>query len=118
MKNGVFLLIFAAAAAANPIYTVADLGGLGGPATGYAINNSGTVAGWAQSPSGGQQAFVSTPSGMQALSSGRYESTPTGSMTQARWWGQRTTRAGRRTEPFGAHRAPRIWERILRDGDQ
>ncbi len=74
MKNVVFLLIFAAVAAANPIYTVADLGGLGGPATGYAINNSGTVAGWAQSPSGGQQAFVSTSSGLQALSSGPYES--------------------------------------------
>ena len=74
MKTVGFLLIVAAAAAANPIYTVADLGGLDGSATGYAINNSGTVAGWAQNPSGGQQAFVSTPTGLQALSSGPYES--------------------------------------------
>jgi probable HAF family extracellular repeat protein len=74
VKNAVFLLIFAAAAAANPIYTVADLGGIDGSATGYAINNSGTVAGWAQNPSGGEQAFVSTPAGLQALSSGPYES--------------------------------------------
>ncbi len=74
MKNVAFLLIFAAAAAANPIYTVADLGGIDGSATGYAINSSGTVAGWAQNPSGGQQAFVSIPTGLQALSSGPYES--------------------------------------------
>ncbi len=74
MKNAVFLLIFAAAAAANPIYTVADLGGLGGSASGFAINSSGTVAGWAQSPSGGQEAFVSTPSGLLALSAGPSES--------------------------------------------
>ncbi len=74
MKNVVFLLISAAAAAANPIYTVADLGVIDGSATGYAINNSGTVAGWAQNPSGGQQAFVSTANGLRALSSGPYES--------------------------------------------
>ncbi len=74
MKTGGLLLIFAAAAAANPIYIVAGLGGIPGPATGYAINSSGTVAGWAQNPSGGQQAFVSTPNGMQSLSSGSYES--------------------------------------------
>ncbi len=74
MKNVCFLLIFAAAATANPIYIVANLGGLGGSSTGYAINSSGTVAGWAQSPSGGQEAFVSTPTGLQALSSGLYES--------------------------------------------
>ena len=74
MKNVVFLLIFAAAAAANPIYTVAGLGGIAGPATGYAINNSGTVAGWVQNPSGGQQGFVSTATGMQALSPGPFES--------------------------------------------
>jgi probable HAF family extracellular repeat protein len=74
VKNAVFSLIFAAAAAANPIYTVADLGGIDGSATGYAINSSGTVAGWAQNPSGGQQAFVSTPAGLLALSPGPYES--------------------------------------------
>ncbi len=70
MKNVAFLLIFAAAAAANPIYTVADLGGFGGPATGYAVSGSGAVAGWAQNGSGVQQAFVSTANGPQALSSG------------------------------------------------
>ena len=74
MKTVGFLLIVAAAAAANPIYTVADLGGLDGSATGYAINSSGVVAGWGQNPSGGQQAFVSTANGLQALSSGSYES--------------------------------------------
>jgi probable HAF family extracellular repeat protein len=74
VKNAVFLLIFAAVAAANPIYTVADLGGLGGAATGFAINNSGTVAGWADSSSGGEEAFVSTPGGLTALSSSPYES--------------------------------------------
>lgn len=69
MKTAVLLLIFAAAATANPIYTAADLGGLGGgPATGYAVNNSGNVAGWAQNSLGGQQAFVSGPNGLQALS--------------------------------------------------
>jgi probable HAF family extracellular repeat protein len=74
LKNVVFLLIFAAAAAANPIYTVAGLGGIAGPSTGYAINSSGTVAGWAQNPSGGQEGFVSTPTGMQVLSPGPFES--------------------------------------------
>ena len=74
MKSVVFLLIFGAAAAANPIYTVANLGVIDGSATGYAINSSGTVAGWAQNPSGGQQAFVSTPNGLKALSGGPTES--------------------------------------------
>jgi probable HAF family extracellular repeat protein len=74
LKTIGFLLIFATSAAANPIYTVADLGGLGGPATGYAVNSSGTVAGWSQNPSGTQQAFVSTPNGLKALSSGSSDS--------------------------------------------
>lgn len=75
LKTSVAFLIFAAAAAANPIYTVAGLAGIPGSATGYAINSSGNVAGWVQNPSGGQQAFVSTSSGgMTALSSGPYES--------------------------------------------
>jgi len=70
VKSTCFLLIFAAVAAANPIYTVADLGGLGaGPASGYALNSSGTVAGWALNGAGYQQAFVSTPNGLSALSS-------------------------------------------------
>jgi probable HAF family extracellular repeat protein len=68
LKTVGFLLVFAAVAAANPIYVVAGLGGLGGPASGYAINSSGTVVGWAQNPSGNQQAFVSTSNGLKALS--------------------------------------------------
>jgi len=68
LKTIGFLLIFAAAAAANPIYIVTGLGGLGGPASGYAINSSGIVAGWAQNPWGNQQAFVSTSNGLKALS--------------------------------------------------
>lgn len=75
MKTIGFLLMIAAAAAASPIYTVAGLGGLGGSSsTGYAINNSGTVAGWGQTASGGQQAFVSTPNGLRPLPSGNSES--------------------------------------------
>lgn len=75
MKTIGFFLIFAAVAAANPIYTAASLGGLGGgPATGYAVNNAGTVAGWAQNASGNQQAFVSTPNGLKALSAASSES--------------------------------------------
>lgn len=68
MKTFGFLLLFAATALANPIYTIASLGGLGGStATGYAVNSSGQVAGWGQAASGGQQAFVSAGTGMQAL---------------------------------------------------
>lgn len=71
MKILGFLLVFAAAGIANPIYTIANLGGLGGSsATGYAINDSGTVAGWGQSVSGGQQAFISAGGGLQGLSLG------------------------------------------------
>jgi probable HAF family extracellular repeat protein len=62
------VLIFAATAFGNPIYTIASLGGLGGSsATGYAINNSGIVTGWGQGASGGQHAFVSTADGLKAL---------------------------------------------------
>ncbi|MGH3427185.1 MAG: hypothetical protein ACRD3Q_08725, partial [Terriglobales bacterium] len=74
---GAFLilaLISTAAAAANPIYTVAGLAGIPGPATGYAINNSGNVAGWVQNPWGGQQAFVTTSGGMKTLSASPFES--------------------------------------------
>ncbi len=62
LKTMGFLFVFAAVAAASPIYVVAS------PATGYAINSSGTVVGWAQNPSGNQQAFVSTSNGVKALS--------------------------------------------------
>jgi probable HAF family extracellular repeat protein len=75
VKQIVFLLIFASFAAADPIYTAANLGGLaGGPSIGYAIDASGTVAGSAQNASGSQQAFVSTPNGLKALSPNSSES--------------------------------------------
>ena len=68
MKTFSVLLLFAATAFCDPIYTIANLGGLGGStATGYAVNDSGTVVGWGQAASGGQQAFVSTSSGVKAL---------------------------------------------------
>jgi probable HAF family extracellular repeat protein len=65
-------LIFAAGAAADPIYTVAGLGT--GTSTGYALNSSGTVAGSMQNASGINQAFVSTPGGIQVLYSNGDES--------------------------------------------
>jgi probable HAF family extracellular repeat protein len=61
-------VIFAAAALGNPIYTIASLGGIGGSsATGYAVNNSGVVAGFGQAASGGQQAFLSSGGALKAL---------------------------------------------------
>ncbi len=42
----------------NPVYSVIDVGTLGGSsATGYAISSSGAVAGYAQTPAGYQNAF-------------------------------------------------------------
>jgi probable HAF family extracellular repeat protein len=62
------LLLFAATALCDPIYTITSLGELGGSSsTGYAVNNSGTVAGWGLNSSGGVQAFVSTPGGASGL---------------------------------------------------
>lgn len=72
MKPIGILLICAAIAAADPIYTVAGLGT--GVSTGYAINSSGTVAGSMENASGINQAFVSTPAGPDALSSSGAES--------------------------------------------
>jgi probable HAF family extracellular repeat protein len=69
VKRLVFLLLFAAAAFGNPIYTIASVGGPGlmSSTTGYAVNNSGTVAGWGLASTGSQQAFVSTAGGLQSL---------------------------------------------------
>jgi probable HAF family extracellular repeat protein len=68
VKTLCFLLLFAVAAFCDPVYTITSLGGLGGSgSTGYAINNSGTVAGWGQNSSGVTQAFVSTPGGLTGL---------------------------------------------------
>lgn len=66
------LLIFSTLAAADPIYTVAGLGG--STSTGFAVNTSGVVAGTAQDPFGSQQAFVSTPNSVRILSPNASES--------------------------------------------
>lgn len=65
MKRLAFLLLLAATAFGNPIYTIAGVGG--SFTTGYALNNAGTVAGWGQASSGGQQAFVSGTGGFESL---------------------------------------------------
>jgi probable HAF family extracellular repeat protein len=68
MKTLGSLLLLAATAFGDPIYTITSLGELGGStSTGYAVNNSGTVAGWALNSSGGQQAFVSTTGGLTGV---------------------------------------------------
>lgn len=72
MRTIGMLVIFAAMAAADPIYTVAGLGS--GPSTGYAVNSSGTVAGAMENAWGINQAFVSAPTGPQALNSNGNES--------------------------------------------
>jgi probable HAF family extracellular repeat protein len=63
------LLLFAASAFGNPIFSITSLGELSGgsTSTGYAINNSGIVAGWGQNSSGGTQAAVSTTGGLTGL---------------------------------------------------
>jgi len=54
---------------AGTIYSVTELGSLGGSsAFGYKINNSGKVAGWAQTGAGDQHAFVASGAGIQDLS--------------------------------------------------
>jgi probable HAF family extracellular repeat protein len=73
VKTLCFLVLVAAAAFGDPIYTIASLGGLGGAtasspsSTGYAINNSGSVAGWGQNSSGVAQAFASNTGGLTGL---------------------------------------------------
>src|SRR5258708_4209127 len=69
MKTIILLAAFTSALSAGTIYTVTDLGSLGGSsAVGFKINNSGTVAGWAQTASGDQHAFVANGAGLQDLS--------------------------------------------------
>jgi probable HAF family extracellular repeat protein len=74
VKTIVLSLCCAVAATASPIYTVAYLGGFGSAPTGYAINDTGAVAGWAMNGSGNQQAFVSTPNGLKPLGSASSDS--------------------------------------------
>ena len=63
------LLAVAALLPAGTIYSVTDLGGLGGSSSmGFAINSSGSVAGWSQTPSGDQHAFLFSNGSLQDLS--------------------------------------------------
>jgi len=58
------LFTFAALAAGNTIYSITNLGGLGGSSsTAYAINGAGTVVGWAATATGADQAFSSVNGG-------------------------------------------------------
>ena len=69
MKTIILLAAFTSALSAGTIYTVTDLGSLGGSsAVGFKINNSGAVTGWAQTASGDQHAFVANGAGLQDLS--------------------------------------------------
>ncbi|HLK20209.1 MAG TPA: PEP-CTERM sorting domain-containing protein [Bryobacteraceae bacterium] len=59
MRAVMLLLPFAGLLQADINYSVADLGSLGGPSTvAFAINNSGTAVGWADSPSSDPSAFA------------------------------------------------------------
>jgi probable HAF family extracellular repeat protein len=64
------LLISAALGSANTIYSITNLGGMGGSeSNAFAINAGGTAVGWAETPTGSYQAFVSNNGGaLQNLS--------------------------------------------------
>jgi probable HAF family extracellular repeat protein len=69
MKAIILLATFTSVLSAGTIYSITGLGSLGGSsAVGYKINNSGTVAGWAQTASGDQHSFVANGGGIQDLS--------------------------------------------------
>ncbi len=60
MRAIIILWTFATLLPAGGLYSVTDLGGLGGStAVAFGINNSGGVAGWAQTSSGDQHAALS-----------------------------------------------------------
>jgi probable HAF family extracellular repeat protein len=62
------LLLFPVLIPAGSIFSVVDLGSVGGSSSiAYKINDSGTAVGWAQTSAGVQDAFVSTGSGLQVL---------------------------------------------------
>ena len=64
MRLPVLLVISAGLTFCSTIYSVTDLGSLGGAsATGYELNDAGAVVGWAETVTGNQQAFVSVPGG-------------------------------------------------------
>ncbi|HYL76601.1 MAG TPA: PEP-CTERM sorting domain-containing protein [Bryobacteraceae bacterium] len=63
-KTILLLLIVAMALSAGPIYTVTDLGGLGGSsAVGFKINESGATVGWATTAIDDQHAFLALGGG-------------------------------------------------------
>jgi probable HAF family extracellular repeat protein len=63
-----FAAALAAIASAAPIYSVADLGTLGGSqASAYRINQSGHAAGWSHTTAGDIQAFVHGTAGISPL---------------------------------------------------
>jgi probable HAF family extracellular repeat protein len=69
MKAIILLAALTSVLSAGTIYSITGLGSLGGSsAVGYKINNSGTVAGWAQTASGDQHGFLANGAGIQDLS--------------------------------------------------
>jgi probable HAF family extracellular repeat protein len=77
MKNILALLTFPLLLSASTLYSVTDLGSLGGPASqAYRINNGGQVTGWAQTSDLGTHAFLSGNNGIQMLAA------PAGSVTE------------------------------------
>jgi len=71
------MLLCAAAAFGDPIYTIVQLNG--SPSTGYAINSVGAVAGWVEASSGAQQAF--------SWNGGNFQTLPLGSGTESYAYG-------------------------------
>lgn len=68
MRAILFLLAVAAASPASTLYSVTDLGSLGGgSAVAFSLNGSGTIVGWAQTVSGIQSAVLSTGGLFQVL---------------------------------------------------
>lgn len=60
-RRSVVVLLFSASMSANTIYSVVDLGTLGGNSSvAYGINQTGEAAGWLQNPGGQAQAFASS----------------------------------------------------------
>ena len=76
MKPIGLLFLVTALVSADPVYNVVSLGDLGGSSSqALAINNSGTVAGWANTAAGAQQAFTSSGGAWQNLSTPGAEDT-------------------------------------------
>jgi len=70
MRILALLAIFTAIANGATIYSVVNLGNLGGPSsTGYQINDAGSAIGWADTVTGSEEAFAALPGGsLQTLS--------------------------------------------------